>query len=96
MPRGDGTGPFRLRLRGSRTSPMGRSVGTGGRKLAGRGLLGLSVPLIGGLIHDLSNPNGFLRSFIGRITGSLETRNVETKKIIDVDYKVIEDKQKNP
>ncbi|MEA3221910.1 MAG: hypothetical protein U9P49_01925 [Thermodesulfobacteriota bacterium] len=94
MPRGDGTGPFRLRLRGARTSPMG-SVGTGGKKLAGRGLLGLSVPLIGGLIHDLSDPNGFLRPFIRRITGSLETRNVETKKIIDVDYKVIENKQKD-
>jgi len=89
MPRGDGTGPFRLRLRGARTSSMG-SVGTGGRKLAGRSLLGLSVPLIGALIHDVSKPNGLLRPFIKRVLGGRETA-----KIVDVDYKVIEDMQKD-
>ena len=92
MPGRDGTGPF------------GRGAGTGGgrgwcrnllagsgrRGLSGRGLFGAFVPLVGIVVRDVLNPNGFLRSLGSRISSK---NTVKRNNRIDADVRVIDDNE---
>ncbi|GEM_PF-2065142 len=88
MPGGDGTGPLRLRLRGSGMSFVRIARAVGGRK-GGRGVLGIGVPIVAALIHDLKQPDGYLRYFLNRVM-----HRKPTIRIIDAQHTSIEDNTK--
>ncbi len=79
--------PRLLRMR--RGGGIGKA-GFGGRGF-GRGWLGLAVPLVGTIIHDLRNPQGVLRPFVRNLLAKRTDK--EIKEIIDAEYKIIEDKR---
>ena len=85
MPRGDGNGPMRVRLRGSGKGIMGAARASGTRPL-GRGLMGLGIPVITALIHDVTRPDGFLRPFLYKLM-----HRKPVIKVIDANYERIED-----
>jgi hypothetical protein len=60
----------------------------GGRSV-GRKLLGLGVPLVAALIHDIKQPDGYLRPFLNRIM-----HRRPTIRLIDVRHTSIEDTTK--
>ncbi|HHO75262.1 MAG TPA: hypothetical protein ENN05_02400 [Deltaproteobacteria bacterium] len=88
MPRNDGTGPLRLRLRGSGMSFLRIARATGSRPI-GRGLLSLGVPVVAALIHDLRQPDGYLRPLFNRFR-----KHQPALRVIDADYERVEDGRK--
>jgi len=60
----------------------------GGRTI-GRKLLGLGVPLVAALIHDMKQPQGYIRPFLNRIM-----HGRPTIRIIDAQHTSIEDTTK--
>jgi hypothetical protein len=75
MPRGDGTGPLRLMLRGGGRSLM-KIARMSGKRSMGRGLLGLGVPVIAAIIHDMKQPDGYLRPVINKFISRRPTIKV--------------------
>ena len=60
----------------------------GGRTI-GRKLLGIGVPLVAALIHDMKQPNGYFRPFLNRIM-----HGRPTIRIIDAQHTSIKDNTK--
>ena len=87
MPRSFGYGPLRLRLRGSGRTIMGLAR-SGGKRPLGRGLLGLGIPVVTALIHDMRRPDGYLRPYIDKIL-----HRKPAIKVIDAQAKAIEEKK---
>ena len=88
MPRAFGYGPLRLRLRGSGRAIMGIAR-AGSKRPLGRGLLGLGIPVVTALIHDVRRPDGYLRPYIDKILH----RRPEIK-VIDAQAKAIEENKR--
>ena len=82
MPKGDGTGPLRLRLRGG---GLMRLAGSGGK----RGLWSLGIPLVAAFIQDMRKPNGYLRPLIERFR-----KRKPAIRVVDADYERIDDGRK--
>ena len=86
MPNRDGTGP----------SGMGPGTGRGwGRcfgKAGGRGIFyGVLIPAVAGIVRDLMNPNGLLRTFSRKLLSNRSS--VQKRGAIKADYSVIDEKK---
>lgn len=84
----DGTGPLRLRFRGGGRSLM-KIARMSGKRSIGRGLIGLGIPVITALIHDIRQPDGYLRPFINKFIGRRPTI-----KVIDAQYRPVDPDKK--
>ncbi len=87
MPRGSGSGLFRLRLRGG-TRGLMSSAGVGSQRGMGRGLLGFGIPIAAALIRDVANPDGYLRLLFKKLI-----RRKPAITIVDASCEQIEDRR---
>ena len=97
MPRGDGTGPD------------GMGPGTGrGRGWCRRflfpndrfsskrlGFLGALIPLVGAVIRDAANHDGFLRSFSRKLLSNREAARNQKRAAVEAKYTIIDEKKIN-
>ncbi|HOO38761.1 MAG TPA: hypothetical protein PLV78_10640 [Deltaproteobacteria bacterium] len=80
MPRGDGTGPLRLRIQGGGMRFI-RTVGATTRRPIHRSILGLGLPLVAALINDIRQPDGYLRPLLNHLIHRRPTvRLIETQQ----------------
>ena len=86
MPRFDGSGPLRLRIRGTGMRFI-KTAGTATRRPIRRGILGLGLPLIAALIHDIRQPDGYIRPLLNRLI-----HRKPTIRLIDTQQTSSEDK----
>jgi hypothetical protein len=102
MPQGDGTGPFgegpgtgRGRGRGRRRFYEGNFfMRTPGRRRFS--FFAAAAPVVGALIKDITNPNGFFRTLAKKLIINKKSPVKETgKNKIDADFTVLDEKDYN-
>jgi len=84
MPRGNGRGPLRLRLRGR---GMRRGNRVSEKSSIGRSLLGFGIPIAGALIDDMRNPDGYLQTFLHKLMHRKTEINVIDVKATPIEQK---------